>query len=160
MLSDFIFIEIVLLCGMTKSIYVYNAGNPDENFESSTLNTGQEYIINAEKYVYPSSSLSEKYVYPYGSVDKDYGIINMSLLGLQNPSYTTDPTRSSKKKQTKNRVGFYNVQTGDEFFLNDFDVRPKFKTKQHNKHVIGYEYTPSQASKRKDQVQAQVWFII
>ncbi|KAI4455018.1 intraflagellar transport protein 122 family protein-related [Holotrichia oblita] len=123
------YIEAVLFCEFVRAIYVYNPGNPGEysnlNSDRVTTDRNLEY---GDKYKYP-------YVYPFGDIDKDYGIVNVSLVDEQNR--IEDPR---KKKKRWNRIGFYNVQTGDEFFLNDFEVRPKFKTKQSNRHILGYEY--------------------
>lgn len=114
-----LYIQAVLFCEFVRAIYVHNSGNPYEYLNPNS--DGDEITINeAAEY-------------------SDVKIVNISSLAGQ-----SDGQILTNKK--RNRVGFYNVQTGDEFFLNDFEVRPKFKTKQSNRHVLGYEYNSNKNS--------------
>ncbi|GJQ75376.1 hypothetical protein Trydic_g23552 [Trypoxylus dichotomus] len=155
------FLLIALLYKFVRTIHVHSAGEPYEYGypnsildEEDAIDAYAEGSENVEKYQYPSHT--ENHIYPYGNVNKDYGVINMTFLGSQlQSSFQDGVDRYKNTKSTKNRVGFYNVQTGDEFFLNDFEVRPKFKTKQSNKQVLGYEYIANGSADRNDQVSTQ-----
>ena len=88
-----------------------------------------------------SSSDRNNYVYP------------QSVQWIKNPPRNVTRVTSFSRNRGNNKIGFYNIQTGDEFYMSHFDIRPKFRTRRNDSvHVMGYTYHPVPGSNVKSQV--------
>lgn len=133
-------------------LHTLNGNVTEENDMQDEFSRTYRYGVSGAAQEKPNSILRR-----ISSSDRNNYVYPQNVNWIKNPPRNVTRVTSFTNNRGKNKIGFYNIQTGDEFYMNNFDIRPKFRTKRNDSvHVMGYTYHPLLGNNVKSQVNSSV----